>query len=648
MLKTIHTIGEEISKGRDVWRDIIETKIKVKSKKDDELLTLNIILDLDEREVIVSDNHYQKFDDDFETLKDLRFIATQGGNFKAVYVCVDATNIDKLAKTLFGKPDKNTGDYPTSGELMQSIEKDLPTLVESEFYSLLAEIVTLRESFFEKFFDAEKQKFNLIKINEGLNLSSNSKLVLLYVSIQSEKYKLNGVPLAKIEEYNQFIKSKFFKNEEKQKNSAVEKLCYVTGCIETNTNMAEFSGANRYNLNRMFILDKINYSSDFGGKKSYHKNYQLSQNAITLLERGSDYILENLTTTIADVPHALIPEFLNSNKITRDKLKSILSSTDLLFNSRKFEELNTYLEMRTDDDVYWLNFLAIDSNGNYFKAGNIIKDVSKLHFITLIKTLDECGKIFSAWLGKNYSFNLNVMYRLVPVRKDKENVNQALKLFAAVLEQRKIDIEKLYAHFTELVLCHWYERYRSFTNVRSMYKDFDFAVKDAVFGYMAFIYSLKKLNLIKRSSYMNTDKPISDIAKDLENFFKELEYSSSQVALFYLGRALSQAGRAQQKKGNKKTVLNKINFNGMDKRSVLRLSTDLFEKGTQYNSEDGKTPLIEKMQWNLAEFNRRFEINTWHMNPQEALFFLLSGYTYGIKTKTSNNETLIETETTNQ
>jgi len=631
MLKTIHILGKEISEGRDKWQDIIEKKLKVKTKEGDELLILNVILDLDANEVIISNDNYRAFDESFETLKELRHLKTQGGNFKAVYVCVDATNIDKLAKTLFGKPDKKTNEYSLSGELMQSIEKDLPTLMTGNFYSVLSDIIPLRERFFDEFFDAEKKKFNLIKVNEKLGLSFKSKIVLLYVSLQSDKYGLDNVPIGEIDEYNEFIASKFFKNEVKSKKVQQEKLCYVSGELANDTDMAEFSGANRYNLNRMFILDKINYSSDFKGKKSYHKNYQLSQNALTLLERGSDYVLQNLTTNIADVPHALIPEFLSSKKITRDRLKSILSDTDLLFNSRKFGELDTFLGKRTQDDIYWLNFLAIDSNGNYFKAGNLIKDVSKLHFTTVTNILAESGELFSAWLGTKYAFNLGTMYRFVPVRKDKENVNQALTLFAAVLEQRKIELRKLYTHFTELILCHWYGRHKSFTNVRSMYKEFDYAAKDAVFGYMAFIYSLKKLNLIKNLPPMD-EKPINDIAKELESFFEAMEYNSSQKALFFLGKALTQVGLAQEKKGNKKTVLNKVNFNGMDKRSIYRLSTELFEKGTQYNQDNNK-PLLEKIKWNLAEFNRRFEFNTWNMNPQEALFFLLSGYTHGIKRK---------------
>ena len=122
-----------------------------------------------------------------------------------------------------------------------------------------------------------------------------------------------------------------------------------------------------------------------------------------------------------------------------------------------------------------------------------------------------------------------------------------------------------------------------------------------------------------------------NIAEDVQSFFDAMDYQPAQSALFYLGRALNQAAHAQQQKGNKKAVLEKINYNGMDKRSIFRLSTDLFEKAKQYD-------IVNKMQWNLGEFNRRFDFNNWDMNPQEALFFILSGYTYGIKTKSENED----------
>ena len=629
MLKTIYTIGKEISAGRDLWKDIIETKTEVE-KEGFKYLVLNIVFDLDQNEIIISKNNLEEYDGSFENLKELVFLKTLGRNMKSPYLCVDNKKIENLFKALFGKPDKK-GKYSDKGDLGQAVENDFPELSESPVILLLKKMSVFRNTFEEKFKNT-KGKFTLEKVNESLELFKKSKIVLIYPTVSSKELELENQKISDVEGYKTFLKKKYL--ESNSELTGDKKFCYASG--EKLEDVQEVSFSGRYNINKFFVQETKNYAAEFKSK-DFHKNYQVSGEIQTYLDRGSDYILNNLVTPIADVRHVILPQFLNSKKLTRKHLKTIMADTDLLFNLKKIVELEAYFKRKSLDESYWLNFMAIDSDGNYFKVGSLIKDVSKFHFLELISELRNSGELLSPWLGKKYSFNLNQMYRLIPVRKDKENINQALILFAALLESRKIDLRKLYQHFTDLILCHWYRRYRSFTNVRSFYTDFDFAAKDAVFGYLAFINTLRQLNLLKNLSPMDNATK-ENIAEDVQNFFQAMNYQPAQCALFYLGRALNQAAYAQQKKGNKKAVLEKINYNGMDKRSIFRLSTDLFEKAKQYD-------IVEKMQWNLAEFNRRFEFNNWNMNPQEALFFILTGYTYGIKSNTSSgNEPEIDNE----
>jgi len=631
MLKTIYTIGKEISQGRDIWEDIIEQKLEPK-KEGLRQLVLNIIFDLDEKEIIISKDNYAELDRSYNSRKDLMHLKTLGRNMKSPYLCVDYKKIENLSKALFGKADKKTGLYPQKGDLIQAVEGEFPELLNQPLFEILPRLINFRLTF-EEIFKNKKGKFTLEKVNELLEISKKNKIILIYPSVKSKELSIKNQPLASFEGYADYLKKKYL--ESNFDGNLEEKLCYATGEFRENIQEPNFSG--RYNINKLFVQETKNYAPSFDSKK-FNQNYQISEEIQSYLNRGSDYVLNSLVTTIADVRHVIIPQFLNSKKITRKRLKSILSDTDLLFNFKKLSELQTYFEHKSQEDAYWLNFMAIDSDGNYFKAGNLIKDVSQFHFINLINALRKAGELLSPWLGKKYAFNLNRVYRLIPVRKDKENVNQALILFATILEGRKVESKKIYQHFTELVLCHWYERYKSFTNVNKFYADVDFALKDAVFGYLAFFKTLKKLNLIKNQAVMDKKTVAENIAKEVSNFFDAMDYKPEQQALFYLGRALNQAAYAQQKRGNKKAVLEKINYNGMDRRSIYRLSTDLFEKGKQYD-------VLEKMQRNLGRFNKGFDFNNWNTNPQEALFFILSGYTFGIKTKL---ETDSESDTENE
>jgi CRISPR-associated protein Csh1 len=115
-------------------------------------------------------------------------------------------------------------------------------------------------------------------------------------------------------------------------------------------------------------------------------------------------------------------------------------------------------------------------------------------------------------------------------------------------------------------------------------------------------------------------------------FLNEMSYTDNQRAMFFLGRMLNAVAYLQE--GKKKTVLDKVNFNGMQLASILRLRNSLMEKAKQY---DG----VSKIKFIDSEFSAHFKYDNWKMNPEEAVFFLLSGYSYGItksKEKDNNNQ----------
>lgn len=123
------------------------------------------------------------------------------------------------------------------------------------------------------------------------------------------------------------------------------------------------------------------------------------------------------------------------------------------------------------------------------------------------------------------------------------------------------------------------------------------------------------------------DKAISD-------FFNEMTLTQEQKAMFYLGRMLNSVEYIQ--KGKNKTVIQKVNFNGMDKDDIQRLRIGLIEKAKQYSS-------IGKVIFTDNKFGEHFNFNQWKLNPKEAVFFLLTGYSFGVGLKDA--ETLEEKET---
>jgi len=295
------------------------------------------------------------------------------------------------------------------------------------------------------------------------------------------------------------------------------------------------------------------------------------------------------------------------------------------------------------DGIFWLSFFSYDSDGNFFKTTGQIKHVNRYYFQAILKHFSEVNweiKSLAAavdWDAANNRygslrvFNFQTIYGLIPVRKDKEKKNKALALAKAILERRPITKDILFEYFCELMQCHYYGRYTAYKNIqdysnkgsRKPDQYFIWACRDSVFQYLAFIQVLKRLKLINMEPNLD-QKEKSSYREDLELFLTSMEYTDAQRAMFFLGRMLNAVTYLQKEK--KKTALEKVDFNGMDLDDIVRLRTALLEKANQYKD-------IKSVLFHDASFSQFFDFNSWKMPPQEAVFFLLSGYSYGLVKK---------------
>jgi len=641
MLDTLLKIGKWQSEGISEWdRFLTKPIVNAEDKKGRKIsnYVAEIVFDLDAKDIYSEKISLKEYDEeqDPERYKALKI---QGGNNKSIYVTVEPTKLTQLFKTFFGKANDNSAN---KGELIEAIDKGFSQFKDSELYNILSELFTLRLVFQEKYFDGDKGKVK--DLYDALGLEGSDNLVLIYASVKSHDLGF-GIPkpLAEHEEYVSFLKAKFFPPMKKNSDGE-EKLCYASG--EYSKGVSELSLATRYSLNKMFVTETKNYASLFS-KNSFPLNYQISDKNQEKLDLASSFLLNNYKTRIAGIDHVILPQFLSTDDIAIDLvLDRLKAKSDLLFSLKTLDKLAEDMDLEAKN-IFWINFVAFESDGNFFKTITLIKDVSRFHFQHVLEVFDDVNwlmrelKEIVDWdsvtkeFGEIRFFNLNTVYGLIPIRKDKEKKNVALLLFKSILERRKIDKLSLFQYFSELMLCHYYERYASYTNVRKYGKDyFGLAVRDSVFKYLAFIQVLNKLKLINMEEEMQglpAEEAFNDFDQKIGSFFEKMKLSDQQQAMFYLGRMLNAVVYLQKDKN--KTVLDKLNYNGMDKDSIVRLRIDLFEKAKQYNK-------VNKVVFHDGHFSQLFDFESWNMNPQEALFFILTGYSFGIvKTQDSSNQT---------
>lgn len=619
MLNTLVAIGNEIAQQQGEWDNLVEIP---KFDWDDSIknYVLVITFDIDQQRIVVENNVYA-FGAETSPSKYRNINSELWGRRGDPWMvtCSYPKKIPILQKSILGKPEEDTGQ----GLFQKSLVRSFPEAKETLFYKALEACYSLRNVQI----DEGKKGIDILDseyISKKLSLAKNHKIVMVTIAIKSESLGINDPTLlCQLHGYDFYVKKNFAKDAD-QNNETKESLCYVTGKKSAKATLPSFS--DREDLNKLFVTTTINYASNFDNK-DFTKNYQIDLDIQKALQNGSNYIRgkqnnQRCSVRIANTEHYIIPVFIDPENVDiKFELDHIQQLSEWVFSTKQLENTIESLGMETESSLYWINYIAYASDGNSVKVINHIKDVSNIWFRNIVRKDNEQSTLISNYFNQK-RYNLSTIYFAIPIRKDHEQKNDALKLLSQILEQRKVQWAKVFTHFTELILCHYYNRYRSYSNITYKPESFDFAIRDSVIKYLFLINLLKSLKL---TDMEENEKPLTesvDSTDKLQQFFNDMGYSPQQQALYWLGRIINKVGTAQYKKGHQqKPVLNKINYNGMDHSKIQRLYVDAFELSTQYK-------IVNEINYYSKMFSQEFPADEklWALTPQESVFYILSGF----------------------
>lgn len=643
MINTLIRLGKQLSDKRGEWEDIIDhPNINKELEKNIKCYVGEIVFDLDLKIVyatVKTESEYEEID-----CVKLKNIKIQGGNNKAIYCCTPSGKAEQIRKTFFGTTD-GKGKLPSQGQLQELIIKDYPQFSYTVLFSLLSQIFLLKNKFESQFTVVKGKDAHENRVIEekllfsSINPDNLYKVILIYTSVISAKYGLKkATPIANVDGYDAFIRAKFF--EKKVVENSIEKyqkLCYASGEMLDDVNEVEFN--DRFSLNKMFVKGTKNYATGFN-KDNIGFNYQVNSNNQLYLTRASKFLLDTHKIKIAGLDHCIIPQFLHYSTIdVKYVLSEINKKTDLLFQSAEYADSISVNKSKITEP-YWVTFLAFETDGNFLKTTSQIGNFSNAYLDKILAVLGNVDRFFRTDLvdavdwhsatneyGKSWKFNLATVYAIIPIRNNYGNKNDALSLFKMIFESRQIDLNKIYKHFCELILCHRYSRYVSFKNIKKYDRQyFVLAIRDSVFRYFALVTFLKQLNLLKGKEenevilMTENEEPVEQ-EDHVTLFFKQMDYNSNQKAMFYLGRFLNIMAYTQYDKNI--NLIDKVNFNGMDKPEILRLRNSLLEKARQFDN-------LDKVIFTDANFYKYFNFSSWNMNREESVFFLLSGFCFAM------------------
>lgn len=496
-----------------------------------------------------------------------------------------------------------------------------------------------------KFFGAERTVENnknalkeVVKLFENYlkkDLQVNPKDVLLY------SLSINDQLIVFLPEYERLVLQEKFSVFSEQKGicAITNKKDYVTG----ETTKLKFS---------YYINDKISFASHLE-KKNYVKNLAIGKEAYKKILVGESFIIRNFSTRFNSLPCLIIPAFLfdfsGQEDIPFDDFSThIMNMVFTVQTLKEFEKLERdvkdYIEHSGLENHITLDFLFYTKIQAAMKVNKFLRNVPLNHLQDLKNKMFEMRNFGTKYFGNgNWNMGLNSLYFLIPMKEQKnESVEKRkiLLLYESLLSNKVLSYDWLIQQFLILGKIHMYKQYETYQIGESKEFSNDMQLVSDMLRSQLLLKMLMDLHLVRKGGNGTVEYQLKD--ESMINYMQEMAFNESQSSLFLLGVLIAKVGAAQAKKqreaekessGSGKTgtsnkpVLNKINFQGMNRTRLQMLSVDVFEKLRQTRQLSPANELI------FAEHKRLFDkanVN-WRLSDRECVYYLLSGYAFGTK-----------------
>lgn len=454
----------------------------------------------------------------------------------------------------------------------------------------------------------------------GDRLYLKQKQVALYTIL------IDGIPLSSLNEYREaVIESKRVKKDKKQDSIGICCNCMSKESVSADLNRMSIK---YYTTNQVIFASNIN-------KNNYYKNMQLCKGCYENLLAAEIHIQNRLKTKLSVFDCYVVPHFIYGEKLNFLDVNIVAEKALLTFNLarniKNMEEfrngINNLLSIDEKSGYFLLNLIFYKRVNQSTKILSFIKDVHPSIFDKIWSSFEEAEELKDRVLPGGYRYwkGLENFYYLTPIRISKGNAanyRDLLTIYDALFTGRKINKLHLINNFLEVFRIHFWNKQGY--NITPDFNNLHFKIFDSL---MLLVFLEKMGCLESEVKVMETSE--LTLKEPLCNFISEMNYNEKQAAMFLLGYLVAQVGNAQNKRnknneGTYKPILNKLNFNGMDKEKIIRLSNEILSKLRQEK-------ILAYNEKPFYEFKRLLDknINNWNMSKQENLYYLLTGYAFG-------------------
>jgi CRISPR-associated protein Csh1 len=445
---------------------------------------------------------------------------------------------------------------------------------------------------------------------------------------------INGEILAQNGEYrNIIIKEKIDSIFEKEK-----KICSCCNSLESYTDNPNFAKAK--SALGFYITQKYGFSSTLSG--SFSDRFSICKACYKKLLVGEIFVRNNFSSMIGELNVYIIPKFFFSADINKKKFNEWSEYILHSFNSIKtyngleafVNKLEDFREMETLQNSFSLNLLFWQpGTGSETKVLKLVNDIAPLRLSKLRAVSNIVGDIGADLFGQSsfWYINLQKIYYLIPLRKRKGKegtwleYRKILELYDCIFSGKPVSKNFLIDQFVKVASIFNFEQFETCQIQKpkgSIEKEFINKILQA----NLFLNYLRELDLLKEGEKMDYENV--DIDDNIKKIIREMKYDEQKTAMFLLGTLVGKIGNAQYNKSisGKKTILKKINFQGINPNKLIRLSNEIPEKLIEYKQ-------LQYCEMRYSQFKQLIDknIKDWDLSDQENVFYLLSGYAYETK-----------------
>ena len=452
---------------------------------------------------------------------------------------------------------------------------------------------------------------------------------------------LNGEILAQSRDYKDFLIRDNLLPDFDDKSSGNCFICNQDAPVSYDVAKLDF---------KYYMKDKLSFSSNFQG--GFDKNFSFCRSCYMKLSSGENFIQTKLRTNIGGFSIYIIPKFLFDAEMSPDRLRKLSEHALFHFNTAKsfrgleifYDKLGEYTEYEEEQNTFILNVLFYQRHQREMKVLKLIKDVPPARLKKLIQVSNEVGTLGDKLLreSRRWYIDLGKIYYLSPIRMSKGDpkaYKELLNLYSTIISGGTVSYPAIIKQFTELIRVYKFEKFRAY-NIKEP-NNVLWEMSTAVVQCSFFLLYLRELGLLRGGRTMTqTDLTSLNLEHELEAFIRSMGYNDAQTALFLMGHLIGQIG---WKQGGKEPILEKISYQGMDDRRLLRLANEVFEKLKQYRILSKYSKYI----FSACKLLLDKQIQNWPLDDQENVFYILSGYSFRRQLAAAGDKSSTEEEDEN-